>query len=132
MTMGIPASSISSGSVSTAPLDAGQRPEADLLPSPKTEFDVGDALTTMLKLGSTLTDQQTNASKNSVMSAANARKAVSEKRMQAISDAIEAARKAADEKSSGGMLDFVTDNLGPAGLLGLCTGAAYIVAADVA
>lgn len=103
---------------------------ATLLPAASTAFDVGDALTEIMKLSSALAEQQTEGSRNSVATASTARKEASERRMQAIHDAIEAARKADEEKSSGGFFDFVTDNLGPAALVGLVTGAAYIVAAD--
>lgn len=110
----------------------GAGPEAAaLLPAASTSLDVGDAITEIMKLSSALGEEQTKSSMNSAASASTARKAASEKRMQALNDAIEASRKAADEKSSGGIFDCITDNLGPAGLLGLCTGAAYIVAADV-
>ena len=107
-------------------------PGVTLLPAAPTDFDVGDALTEIMKLTSALTEEQTKGAKSRADSASNARTLASEKRMQAINDAIEAARKAAEAKSSGGLFDFISDNLGPAGLLGLCTGAAYIVAADLA
>ncbi|HSO36603.1 MAG TPA: type III secretion system translocon subunit SctE [Labilithrix sp.] len=103
---------------------------ASLLPAASSTLDIGGALVEIMKLSSALSEAQTKGSMASAESAAAARKEATEKRMQAINDAIEAARKAQEARSSGGLFDFVTDNLGPAGLVGLVTGTAYIVAAD--
>jgi len=101
-----------------------------LLPAPSSTLDLGGALVEIMKLSAAISEAQTKGSMANAESAGAARKEASEKRMQAINDAIEAARKAQEARSSGGLFDFVTDNLGPAALVGLVTGTAYIVAAD--
>ena len=103
-----------------------------LLPDASSTFDVSGALTELLKLGSEITEQQSQTAMNSAGSSAEMRKEASDKRTKALNDAIEAARKAAEERDSGGFFDSITKNLGPVGLVGLCVGSVYIVAADLA
>jgi hypothetical protein len=129
-------SDLSIAAAARATGDQGGMPATARNPAPPTLLpaappgDVGEALTELMKLDSALNETRAQASVNSASAADATRKTAAEKRKKAIDDAIEAQRKADEEKSSGGLFDFVTDNLGPAGLLGLCTGAAYIVAAD--
>ena len=75
------------------------RGPAGLLPASSTTFDVGDALTELMKLSSALGEELANGSRNAAVTAASARKGASEKRTRALESAMEAARKAAEAKS---------------------------------
>jgi hypothetical protein len=115
-----------------APAVVGATPAgADLLPSTPSNISIDDALTALMKLSSAINEQQTKTAKGEADCAAALRKGASEKRTAAINDAIEAARKAEEEREEGGLFDFVTDNLGPVGLVAMVVGSVYIAAADV-
>jgi hypothetical protein len=128
MTIGAARPVMATGGVA-GPLATGAAP-ATLLPSSEASIDIDGALGLMMKLSSEICDVQTKAHTEHVKNAARARKAASELRSELLRRAAEAAKKAAEQKSKGGLFDFIADNLGPIGLVGLVTGAAYLVAAD--
>lgn len=123
--------------VSTAVLPGGRpvpvapaRAGASLLPSP-VGIDIDAALAEIMKLSSAMNEAQTKSSTAQAETRSAARKAAADRRNEMLTAAIEAARKAAEEKDEGGLFDVITDNLGPIGLVGLVVGGAFLVAADL-
>ncbi len=110
-----------SASVTTAAL-RGAAPSggpASLLPSPPPGDGVDDALGQIMKMASDLNTLQ-SATGTSTVTSANARRTeIAEKRKELLLKAVDAERKAAEAKESGGLFGFIEDHLGVAGLVGL-------------
>ncbi len=121
------------GPGATAAPAAGGAPPPLLPASDASEhLDVGSALSQLMVLTSAINEAQMKGNQAQATLAGNARRDATEKRIKAMEAAIEAAKKAAEEQSSGGFFDIITDNIGVTGLVGLVTGQFYLVAQDVA
>ncbi len=123
---------IQSGSPLASAIAPIAPPPTSLVAPPVGTMDPSDALSALLKLSSDVSAAQTDTSRQSVMAAASQRKEAADRRQKALQDAIDAQKRAEEEKSKGGFFDFITDNLGPVGLVGMVIGSVYLVAADVA
>ena len=106
--------------------------ETSILPTPAVPVNADDALVALMKLSSETNACQSDSSRQSAVSAASQRKEATDKRQKALQDAIDAQKKAEEAQSKGGLFDFITDNLGPVGLIGMVVGSVYLVAADLA
>jgi len=93
---------------------------------------VEDAIVLLLRMASASNEAQQTTQRARVEVASAQREEATARMVEKLNEAIAAAAKAAAERDDGGPFDFITDNLGPAALLGLVTGAAYLVAADFA
>lgn len=125
----------------TAPVAPGQgvvAPNAvgatsGLLPPPPANGEVGseEAVTMLLQMSSQMSEQQMRLGKSGVELANKRRDDAGNRRKEALDRAADAARQAHEKEDGGGMFDFVTDNIGVVGLVGLCTFQWGLVAADI-
>lgn len=113
-----------------APVGTGA--SAQVLPCPDGPVDIDGAIGMLMKLSAAIHDAQARSQTEHAKTVGMARKAASERRSELLERAAEAARKATEERSEGGLFDVITDNLGPIGLVGLVVGGAFLVAADLA
>ena len=88
-----------------------------LLPAPtQLAPDVGDAIAELLRLSSSISDEQMKLGKNQITFTDVQRRAASDERMAALEAAAEAARKAEEAAKKGGFFSFITDNIALIGL----------------
>jgi hypothetical protein len=103
-----------------------------LLPAPTVSAaSADDALAQIMKMSSALGESTMRTQRGKVERTAVARKEAADKRLQALNEAVLAAKKAAEERSKGGLFDFITDNIGVAGLVGFVTGQPWLIAQDL-
>lgn len=134
--MGIPGNIHVNGATALPPEPAAPAGQPDagatLLPSPSSPPDIGDGIARLMAISSQIGDAQMKQGMASVNANANRQKAASAARKEALERAADAARKAQEDASKGGLFDFVTDNIGLVGLVGLVTFRPDIVLMDVA
>lgn len=104
--------------------------EAGVLPRPGRAVSAGDAISALMQMSAQLAEAQAHSAQEETVTNAKVREDATERRHDALVKAMEEAKKAIEDNS--GPFDFITDNLGPIGLVGMIVGSAYLVAADVA
>src|SRR5262245_4320427 len=78
---------------------------ASLVLPPPTALDIDDALTVLMKLSAAINEAQTQCGAASAHDAGARRDAATARRKELLEKAIEAARKAAEAREEGGLLD---------------------------
>ena len=119
---------------STMPMPGATAPApavpASTLPEP--QMDEGTALAMLMRLTSDMNDTALVTGTAGVKAASSRRSDALKKQMDALKKAVDAQEKARKAQEGGGFFGKILKNLGPVGLVGMCVGSIYIVAADLA
>lgn len=100
---------------------------------PATNMDAAGALAMLMRLNVEMNQASLSSGTADAKLATANRDVASKKRMDALNKAVAAQEKARKAREGGGgFFSNITKNLGLAGLVGMCVGSVYIVAADLA
>lgn len=132
--------SASSAATANAAITPGQAPlgpssYVPLLPPPETS-DIDGAIAALMKLSSETNSVQTKSAMANIERMKNLKKALADRRYEALDRAIKAAAEAAKKKEEddggffGSIIKDIVDNIGPVALVGFAVGGVFMVAAD--
>ena len=100
---------------------------------PASNMDAGGAIAMLMRLNVELNEQAVSSGTTDAKLAATNRENATKKQLDALKKAVDAQEKARKAREGGGgFFSKITKNLGLAGLVGMCVGSVYIVAADLA